>query len=249
MTAALRVTVLGSSGTYASVDNPCTGFLVRSPGAAVLLDCGPGTLGPLQSEIDPSELTAVVMSHCHPDHWLELPVLRNVLTWFCPVDRLPVYGTARTREMDASVHVPSNNAPDPIEWTVIDSSSTLRLGDQDWRFSRTDHSVETLASRVDVDGRSFAFSSDTAAGWSVAELGSDIDLAICEASMLSSRENDGVPHSSARQAGLSAREAGVGRLAITHIPPGSDRQAHQAEATEAFGGEVALAVPGTTFEV
>ena len=46
------VTVLGSSGSYAAPDNPCTGYLLRSPGATVLLDCGPGTVGPLQTELD-----------------------------------------------------------------------------------------------------------------------------------------------------------------------------------------------------
>ena len=74
----LRVTVLGSSGSYASADNPCTGYLLRSPEATVLLDAGPGTLGPLQRAIDLVDLDAIVLTHSHPDHWLEVPVLRNV---------------------------------------------------------------------------------------------------------------------------------------------------------------------------
>ena len=77
-----RVTILGSSGSYASVENPCSGYLVRSDGASVLLDAGPGTLGPLQREIDLGELDAIVLTHAHPDHWLELPVLRNVFLYF-----------------------------------------------------------------------------------------------------------------------------------------------------------------------
>ena len=46
------VLVLGSSGSYASPDNPCTGYLIRTPQATVVLDCGPGTLGPLQAAVD-----------------------------------------------------------------------------------------------------------------------------------------------------------------------------------------------------
>ncbi|MDG1367978.1 MAG: MBL fold metallo-hydrolase, partial [Acidimicrobiales bacterium] len=61
-----RVTILGSSGSYASADNPCSGYLVRSDGATVLLDAGPGTLGPLQREIELSELDAIVLTHSHP---------------------------------------------------------------------------------------------------------------------------------------------------------------------------------------
>lgn len=249
MSPTLQVSVLGSSGSYASIDNPCTGYLLRSAEATVLLDCGPGTMGPLQRVIDPSDLTAVVITHCHPDHWIELPVLRNVFTFFHPVERMPVYGTSRTREMDRAVHVPSSNRADPIDWTVIDSSSTLQLGDMKWRFSRTDHSVETLAVRVDVGSVSFAFSSDTGPGWSVAELGPGIDLAICEASHLSDREGQGIPHTSARQCGRLAKEAGVGRLVLTHLMPGSNPDAHLAEAADSFGRAVQLAEPGATFDL
>ncbi len=245
----LRVSVLGSSGSYASPDNPCTGFLLRSDRATVLLDCGPGTLGPLQKLIDPSELTAIVLSHCHPDHWMELPVLRNVLMFFCPVEEIAVYGTAETRRMDDSVHVRHPTHGDPIRWTVIGADSTLSIGDQSWSFSLTDHSVETLACRVDVGDSSFAFSSDTGPGWSVGELGSGIDLAICEASFLSPMEGQGIPHSSARQTGESARRAAVKKLVLTHLPPGSDPSQHVAEAEEAFGAEVELAEPGVTFEI
>jgi len=246
---ALSISVLGSSGSYASIDNPCTGYLLRSAEATVLLDCGPGTMGPLQRVIKPSDLTAVVITHCHPDHWIELPVLRNVFKFFHPVDRMPVYGTAQTREMDLAVNVGSPDRVDPIDWTVIDSSSKLQLGDMGWSFSRTDHSVETLAVRVDVGSVSFAFTSDTGPGWSVAELGTGIDLAICEASHLSDREDQGIPHTSARQAGRAANAAGVGRLVLTHLMPGSDPDAHLAEAADSFGRAVQLAEPGATFEL
>ncbi len=246
---ALTVTVLGSSGSYATPDNPCTSFLLRSPTTSVLLDCGPGSTGPLQSHIDPADLTAIVISHCHPDHWIELPVLRNVFTYFHPVDRMPVYGTARTRTMDQAVHARHGDVADPIDWTVIDESSRISIGDMEFSFSRTDHPVETLAARVDVAGRSFAFSSDTGPGWQLGSLGHGIDFVIHEASHLSDSEGLGIPHTSARQAGESARRASAGRLALTHLMPGSDEVAHLAEATEAFGGPVVLAAPGSVFDI
>ena len=149
------VTVLGSSGSYASPDNPCTGFLVRSPGATVLLDCGPGTLGPLQRTIDLGELDAVVLTHCHPDHWLELPVLRNVLLFFQPPrpSLMPVYGTAETARMNTEITVPVEGRDEPFAWTVIDEHAKVRIEDQEWTFRTTDHPVETLASQVAVGGR------------------------------------------------------------------------------------------------
>ena len=145
------VTVLGSSGSYASTDNPCTGYLLRSPEATVLLDCGPGTLGPLQRAIDLTELDAIVMTHCHPDHWLELPVLRNVFSYFEMIDHLPVYGTAETKAMYDAVVVAGRD--EAMEWTTIDPSSRLELGDQSWSFTLSDHPVETLGPRVVVERR------------------------------------------------------------------------------------------------
>ena len=75
-------TVLGSSGTYAGPDGACSGFLVRSAGDG--RDDGRRTRArwPTSSATSlSSELDAVVLSHSHPDHWLELPVLRNALKY------------------------------------------------------------------------------------------------------------------------------------------------------------------------
>ena len=74
-----EITVLGCSGAYAKKVGACTGFLVQSTGANVWLDAGPGTLGNLQKHIEIEQLTAVVLTHEHADHWLELPVLYNAI--------------------------------------------------------------------------------------------------------------------------------------------------------------------------
>ena len=245
----LSVTVLGSSGSYASVDNPCSGYLLRSDDATVLLDCGPGTLGPLQEHVAPSDLTAIVLTHCHPDHWLELPVLRNVFKYFDPAVGVPVYGTACTRDMDLAVTVPSASRPEPFDWHVVDETSRLEIGDLRLRFATTDHPVETLAVRVDHGDRSFACSSDSGPDWSFRTLGDDIDLAFADASHLSSLEGQGIPHMSAREAAVNAREAGVGRLVLTHLVPGSDPDAHRTEADAAYGGPVDVALAGSKFDV
>lgn len=243
------VTVLGSSGSYAGPGNPCTGYLVRSPGACVLLDCGPGTLGPLQAVIDLAELSAIVITHCHPDHWLEIPVLRNVFTFFQTGAALPVYSTAQTREMERAVALPIVGRDEPLVWEVIDHTAAFDLGDQHWEFRLTDHTVETLATRIDVGDRSFMFTSDTGPGWHFTDFGPGLDMVLADASHLAALEGLNIPHLSAREAGVRAREAAVGRLVITHLVPGSDPEAHRAEAEAAYGGPVEVAVPGAVFDI
>ena len=94
--AELAVTVLGSGGTFAGPDNACSGYLVRGGGTAVLLDCGPGVLSSLQSHMAPTELDAIVVSHSHPDHWGDLPILRNALHYVLGHGGMDLYSTRET---------------------------------------------------------------------------------------------------------------------------------------------------------
>ena len=243
------MTVLGCSGSYAAPGNPCTGYLLQSDDASVLLDCGPGTLGPLQEAMDLADLSAIVTTHCHPDHWLELPVIRNVFIWFVPRSAVPVYGTAETRAMDRAVTVMRSGRSDPLAWTVIDASSEVAIEDQRWRFATTDHPVETLAVRVDCGGRSFAFSSDTGPDWDFRSLGEDIDVAMCDASHSREHEGEGIPHMSAREAAGAASAAGAARLVLTHLAPGCDPDGQLAEASAVFDGDVEVARPGLVLTV
>ena len=115
-----------------------------------------------------------------------------------------------------------------LDWHLITDGDSVAIGDQQWRFSRTDHPVETLAPRVDSGGRSFAFSADTGEDWSFARLGGGIDLALCEATFLHRDLVSPSPHLSALQAGAMAADAGVGRLLLTHLAPRSDAAAFPA---------------------
>lgn len=246
MTDSLSVTVLGASGSYAGPQGACTGFLVRSPGANVWLDAGPGTLANLQEHIVLRNLNAIVLTHEHPDHWLELPVVYAAVRHYERREPVIVYGTAGTLALAENL-CPA--LPEAFEWRIISDGATAEIGDQSWTFARTDHYVETMGSRVDVDGRSFVFTADTGPRWDLGVLGGDIDLAISESTFLSDTEPEGILHLSARQAGAMAATAGVKRLVLSHLAPGQDPAAHHAEASAAFGEDVTVAAIGDTYAV
>ena len=238
--------MLGSSGTYAGPDNPCTGFLVRHGGFATLVDCGPGTLGPLQRQLSLGDLGAVVLSHEHPDHWLELPVLRNALKYVIGREGLDVYGTAATLAL-AEMLCSRELAP-TMRWHVITDGDERDVGPLRFRFSDTDHPPETLAMAIG-DGTSWiGYSADTGPGWSMAEFGVQADLAIWEASCLDADKAavHGV-HCSAAETGSSALAAGVGRLLLTHLLPGAEPGDFRLEAGAAYGSPVDIAEPGVTY--
>ena len=102
--------------------------------------------------------------------------------------------------------------------------------------------------RIDGGDRSLGYSADTGPAWSLAALGPDLDLALCEATFL--REQEGMAqHLSGRQAGGSAREAGARRLVLTHIWPTIDAERSRTEATAAYGGPVEVAVTNERYEL
>src|SRR5690606_37292856 len=77
MTSTLTVTVVGCSGSFAGPHSPASCYLIESTvdGAVtrVVLDLGNGSLGALQSYLDPAtDLDAIIVTHLHPDHFIDL---------------------------------------------------------------------------------------------------------------------------------------------------------------------------------
>jgi len=245
----VKVTVLGSSGTFAGPGQACSGYLVQSQGVSVLMDAGAGTLGELQRHIHLEDLDAVVISHSHPDHWVEAPILFNALRYVLDVGGVPLYSTAETLEMVAGVgHRPL--AP-TLRPEVIGDGSEFRIGGLTFRCSETDHPPETLGLCVDDGVHRMAYSADTGPAWGFDQFGGSIDLGICEATFREgSGAQDGQPvHMTAAEAGSMARSVGLPRLVITHLLPGADVEGARAEAESTFCSPVEVATTGAVFEI
>lgn len=246
---ALTVTVLGCSGTYAAAGGACSGYLVRSPGATMWVDCGPGTLANVQHHVDLRQIDALVLSHSHPDHWLELPVLANALEHVHGESGLAVYGTEETRAQ-AEVLAGGDLGP-TVDWTPIADGSRFEVGDLAVACSRTDHPVETLALRIDRGGASIGYTADTGPDWTLAGLVATgpIDLLLCEATLAPEDAGSVQHHLTAAQAGSLAAGADVRRLVLTHLLPGADPELRRQQAEATLGRDVELASVGATFEV
>ncbi|MDP9419851.1 MAG: MBL fold metallo-hydrolase [Actinomycetota bacterium] len=242
----LALTVLGCSGSYAGPGAACSGYLVQSDGVSVWLDAGPGTLANLQRHIDLDDLDAVVLTHAHPDHWVDALPYHNAIRYLRPRTGLPVFSPPEVRRLAREVNGRLEPAAD---WTDVHSGSSVGVGSLTLSFSRTDHGPETLAVRIDdASGASLGYSADTGPGWSLSELGADLDLALCEASLAPGQERR-VQHLTAAQAGTSARAARVRHLVITHLQPGVDPHRSRADASAAFGLPVDVATVDARYEV
>jgi ribonuclease BN (tRNA processing enzyme) len=242
----VKLTVLGCCGSYAAPDGACSGYLVQGGGVNLWLDCGPGTLANLQKHIDLDDLDGILITHAHPDHWVDLLPFHNVVRYIRKRSGLPIWSPRKVMELTQAVNGQLTNA---VDWHVIDAKSHVELGGLRISFSRTDHGPETLGVRVDeAGGPSLAYSSDTGPKWSLAHLGGGIDLALVEASMPISQEGS-VQHLSGRQAGVTATKAGVARLLLTHVQPGVDAEQQRRDAQAAFDGPVELAVTNASYDL
>jgi ribonuclease BN (tRNA processing enzyme) len=212
------------------------------------MDCGSGTMANLQRHADLDAVDAVVLTHEHPDHWTDLESF-HVWAKYGPAKRgIPVYGPRDFRTLTSR-----KNLSPTFEWRVVADGDRVDIGDVEASFSRTDHGPETLAVRIDAaesgHTKSLGYSADSGPGWSLEALGPGLDLALCEATLLSDREGKVPGHLSARQAGATAAAAGVGKLVLTHLWPTVDPTAAALEARTTYGGPLGVARLHDTYEV
>ena len=91
--AGMRLSVVGAGPAY--TDRPGAigaAYLLRLDGSSLLLDFGQGAFPGLAAHLDPGTLDAVVISHLHPDHFIDLVPLRHYLRWEEPRRRVRVIG-------------------------------------------------------------------------------------------------------------------------------------------------------------
>ena len=249
----MRLEVLGSAGTYPTADRPASGYLIGDGETRVLCDAGFGTFSELMRRMDPDRLDAVVLSHRHPDHCVDFLALHHALS-YGPYQRrgLPVFCAPGVESRLAEFLGAGEGHPffDVFDFHEVGETNHVEVGSIDMRFAVTSHRVPTIATRFAAGARSLAYSADTGPGGGYPELGKGADAMLCEASIEGPRdEHHFVHHLTAAEAGTIARDAGVGMLILTHLPPSLDEERSRADAARAFGGEVAVASPGDVYEI
>ncbi len=236
----MELTVLGCSGSYPGVESgACSGYLLRSGATTIWLDCGNGTFSRLQQHVAPEELTAVVLTHEHPDHCVDFYGLHVMLRYAVGRAGLPVYAP---RGLDTKLGRLVTDWGDAFDWRTIDDGTEARVDDVTLRFSRTDHPPPTFAVEARADGARLVYTSDTGPQWNVGAFGDGADVVLSEATYLHAHRPAPI-HLSARQAAEAAGQAEARQLVLTHLWPQVAPAAAQAEATTVFGSPVTLARP------
>ena len=249
------LTVLGCAGTFPGPHSCCSSYLVAHDGFRLILDFGYGATGALQRHGGLGGVDAIVVSHLHADHCIDL-VAYSYARFYDPSgvrSALPVWGPTGTAERIAGA-IPT--APgrgswlDQVyDWRLLDGQPQA-IGPFSIRMSRTAHPVETYALRLEAGGRALVYSADTGPCAELVDLARDADLFLCEATFLDGPDNPTGVHLCGREAGEHAAAAGATSLLLTHLVHAwGDEQATLAEAKSAYDGELRLARDGQTYAV
>lgn len=246
----MRLTVLGRWSPYPPADGACPGYLLEVAGQRILMDCGTGVLANLQRVTPIFDLSALVLTHLHPDHVLDAFALKQALQFgrFPAVaPPLRLFGPP-----DAMETLPAW-MPDK-DWAAfrerflflpIIGGTAARIGPTVLRFGATAHTVPCFAVRVEAEGRVLTYSADTGPSPVVTALAKGADLFLCENTLLPGEEARAVEvgHLSARQAAQMAAQADARRLLLTHFfaPAGDYAEEARAAAAKEFGGQILIA--------
>jgi len=249
----MRLTVLGSSASYAGPGQACAGHLLECGSARVLLDCGNGVLANLARVCDPLTLDAVVVTHEHVDHFADVYALQALLR-YAPggaAPAVPLYAPAGLFDAMGCLLSDRGRAELAEAFVVHELSPGAPIELRDGLVLTplpVDHTPATFAVRAQSSAGVLCYTSDTAAGERALLAARGCDLLLAEAT-LPELYAGRAPHMTAREAGELARQAGAGQLVLTHVWPTNDRDTMVREAAQVFGGPVSIATEFDTYEV
>lgn len=185
-----RITFVGTGDAFGSGGRLQTCFHVRTPELAFLIDCGATTcIGMKRCGIGHDDIDAVIISHFHADHFAGLPFLLIEGRVIGRTRPLHIVGPPGIRERVAQameVLFPGAGAPGefPVEYTEYRDSESVDAGTMSITAWPVVHAPATSphALRIDVAGRTIAYSGDTEWADALIDVAKDADVFICEVS-------------------------------------------------------------------
>lgn len=253
----MRLTILGGSAAGPNTGQGCSGALVEVESTRLVVDLGPGTLPELRRHADFRTLDAVVVSHLHLDHVLDVLALRFALAYnpSPPPRRLPLWLPPGGRDFLrraalAFTTVDKNDAFFGEVFAVdeYDPAASLTVGAARVRFAPTVHPVPCWAIRVDpIDGGAgLAYTADTGPTADLSSLVTGASVLLAEATSPGDASEAAADrqHLTATEAARLAATTGVSTLVLTHIWEEHGAESSRWQAAEAFGGRIEIAVPG-----
>ena len=251
----MRITLLGTGGPLMP-DRAATGMLVTGPGCEPLLidTCGGMELARQLASVGfpLADIKNVVVTHRHMDHAGGMQAL------YLATMPLEIHASADShagiRAMTAGCFPEWEQHPG-VHNHEVRAGAISEIGGFRVAFFEAVHRVPTLAVRVTLGAKTFAFSADTLPCDAVVACARNADLFLCDAicakadgARSQKMALDRMHPVAAEAAGMAVR-AGAGQLACTHIGRFGDPDRILAEAAAIFKGPVTVPKDGARYEL
>jgi ribonuclease BN (tRNA processing enzyme) len=239
----VELTVLGVGGGWAKPGHAACGYLVRHDGFNLWVDLGTGTMANLQEHVELLDVHAVVVSHRHFDHFLDVYPFYLARWYGTGGATIPLFAPPGMFEHALKLE---QDLPSAFATTVVGPGQEFHTGPFVVKTAPMRHPVPTLGMRFEVDGQVLAYSADTGPTDELVRLAEGAGVLLAEATWIEMPSWGDPIHMTASEAGDIGKRAGVGMLVLTHVWPANPMDVVRERAGEAFGQEVTLAVEGMT---
>jgi len=249
----VRLTILGSSAAWSErPGRPSSSYLVELGREALVLDLGQGALGALFGHREPSTIRAVVISHMHADHHVDLIPLRHHLRYqFDEPRSIGLHVPDELRRRYDAFCGEADFLRDLVGPELV--AGAREIGPFILESQPVLHSEHSYAFRVtaldDRDGPGLVYSGDCGRAEDLLPLIHEGDTVLCEAFWSTRSPQPGANHLTAVQAASVAQRGRAARLILTHILESNDPQAAREAAGQVFSGPVDLAEPGASMHI
>jgi ribonuclease BN (tRNA processing enzyme) len=243
-----KLTVLGSCGARPEAGRATAGFLLEYEGLRIVLDLGFGTLPRLLEHCPRGDVDAVVITHEHSDHCVDLNALYRVRRYGEYADGARLEWDDRRIQLFCTPGVVDR--VEPLEpngalsnvFDIHELPGTYEIGPLTIAGTLLPHFVPNSGIRITAPGLILSYTGDTGPTDQLVELGSDADLFIVDSSFEGEPDEELSRGSeryllTAREAGEYAAAANAKRLLLTHFLPGNNREISAARAGAAFQGQ------------
>lgn len=250
-TAPFELTVLGAGPAWS--DRPGSSgaaYLVRHGRTTLLLDLGQGSFPRLAAAIEPADLDAVLISHLHPDHFIDLVPLRHYLAYqITPPGVVRVVAPEGLSARIDALHDRPGFTGQTLACEAY-PAEPFRVGSLEIEARRVRHTADSHAVRIaPPNGPGLVYSGDCGVAADLAPLIHAGDTLLVEVSFGSGPVPTGAMHLDAPSIAALAAASHPGRILLTHIQMGLDREAPVRIVSAALDGPVQLVDPGDTFDL
>jgi ribonuclease BN (tRNA processing enzyme) len=256
----MEICFLGTGAPWPDPLRGSSAILVDVGSARILLDCGRACVQQMaRLQIEPASITHCFLTHGHYDHVADYALLVLTSWRFGRHHTLQVYGPPGTQGMSDALFqdaykidiaarklLKKPDAEPDINIQVSEMRDGSNVEGEGWRVRAVEvaHWPIPLSLGFLIEGESkrIFFSGDTSPCDAVRESAAGVDVLIHEGMYFPPDSGHYRSHSHPERVGEIARQAGVGRLILTHLQPDAREESLLSDAGKQFTGPIAMAV-------